>query len=84
MASEGFSPNVIIVDHTTTTARGAKERSLYWQEKNIHYIHAPVFMGPQSALEATGMMMVSGDQNIIQTITPELESMTGTLKNLGS
>jgi 3-hydroxyisobutyrate dehydrogenase len=82
-ASPGFKNGVIIVDHTTTSSPGAAKRSSYWKEKGFHYIHAPVFMGPPNALDGTGTMMVSGDQQIIQQIEPELSKMTGKLWNLG-
>jgi len=63
---------VIIIDHTTTSASGAKERSARWKSKGITFIHAPVFMGPQNALEGTGTMLISGDQEVIKMIEPEL------------
>lgn len=82
-ASAGFKPGVIIVDHTTTSSPGAAKRSGQWKEKGFHYIHAPVFMGPPNALDGTGTMMVSGDQQTIKQIEPELSKMTGRLWNLG-
>lgn len=82
-ASAGFEPGVIIIDHTTTSAPGAATRSSYWKENGIHYIHAPVFMGPPNALEGTGIMMISGDQKVVKSLEPELSAMTGKLWNLG-
>ena len=40
-------------------------------------------MGPANALEASGMMLISGDQELIKKIEPELSKMTGKLLNLG-
>lgn len=82
-ASPGFRKGVIIVDHTTTSAPGAAQRSAYWREQGVYYVHAPVFMGPPNALESTGTMMVSGDQSVIKKIEPELSKMTGKLLNYG-
>jgi len=82
-ASAGFEKGVIIIDHTTTSAPGAAKRSAYWKENGFHYIHAPVFMGPPNALEGTGVMMISGDQEVIKMLEPELSGMTGKLWNLG-
>jgi 3-hydroxyisobutyrate dehydrogenase len=82
-ASPNFEKDVIIIDHTTTSASGAKERSARWKSKGITFIHAPVFMGPINALESTGTMLVSGDQDVIKKIEPELSKMCGTLMNLG-
>ncbi len=83
MASPGFMTDAIIVDHTTTSSPGAAKRSVYWKKKGYTYIHAPVFMGPPNALEGTGVMLVSGDQKVIQLLEPELSRMTGKLVNLG-
>jgi 3-hydroxyisobutyrate dehydrogenase len=83
VASEGFKTGVIIVDHTTTSAKGAVQRAAAWKSKGFTYVHAPVFMGPQNALESTGYMLVSGDQSIIQQLEPELSKMTGKLINFG-
>lgn len=83
-ASVGFAPGVIIIDHTTTSAHGAAERTEKWKSRGYTYIHAPVFMGPQQALESTGTMMVSGDQAIINIIEPELAKMTGKVLNFGT
>jgi 3-hydroxyisobutyrate dehydrogenase len=82
-ASSGFEPGAIIIDHTTTSSPGAGMRSAYWKAKGYSYVHAPVFMGPPNALEGTGVMLVSGDQQIINLLEPELSKMTGKLLNLG-
>ena len=82
-ASNGFKAGAIIVDHTTTSAKGAIERTKAWKSKGFTYLHAPVFMGPQNALESTGFMLVSGDQEVIQKLQPELSKLTGKLINFG-
>lgn len=82
-ASAGFSPGAIIVDHTTTSAAGAVQRTKAWREKGFRYQHAPVFMGPQNALDATGTMLVSGDRELIAALEPELSRMTGRVLNFG-
>ena len=82
-ASPGFMPGTIIIDHTTTSAEGVGPRTQQWKALGFTYIHAPVFMGPPNALEGTGYMLISGDQDVIATITPMLSSMTGKLINMG-
>ncbi len=82
-ASIGFDRGTIIIDHTTTSAPGATKRSAYWKQNGFTYIHAPVFMGPPNALEGTGVMLISGDQQVIKLLEPELSAMTGKLWNLG-
>jgi len=82
-ASSAFKPGVIIFDHTTTSVEGAKERTEAWKERGYTYLHVPVFMGPQNALESTGSMLVSGDQALISEVMPQLEKMTGKVINFG-
>jgi 3-hydroxyisobutyrate dehydrogenase len=84
IASKGFEPGVIIIDHTTTSSSAVSSRVKYWNELGFIYIHAPVFMGPPNALESTGYMLISGNQQIVSKISPELSAMTGQLVNFGS
>lgn len=83
-ASSGIKAGAVIYDHTTTSVEGAKKRTAEWKAKDVTYLHAPVFMGPPNALESTGFMLVSGDQDIIAKAEPELSKMTGKLLNLGA
>ncbi|MFT3827092.1 MAG: NAD(P)-dependent oxidoreductase [Chitinophagaceae bacterium] len=82
-ASAGFSKGAVIIDHTTTSVEGAIKRTNDWAEKGITYVHVPVFMGPSNALDGTGVMLVSGDQDIVKKITPWLTPMTGKILNQG-
>jgi 3-hydroxyisobutyrate dehydrogenase len=82
-AKHGLQPGAIIIDHSTTSAEGAIARTKSWGEAGFQYIHAPVFMGPINALESTGNMLISGDQQLIEKLTPELSKLTGKLINLG-
>jgi len=82
-ASAGFKNGCIIVDHTTTSKAGAIRRTREWKDHGFIYQHAPVFMGPPNALESTGHMMVSGNQEIIAQLEPHLSAMTGNLLNFG-
>jgi 3-hydroxyisobutyrate dehydrogenase len=83
-AAKGLKQGAVIIDHTTTSVKGAKQRTAYWKSKGFTYQHAPVFMGPQNALESTGFMLVSGDQSIIEKYEPQLSEMTGKLLNFGA
>ncbi|HEY0254955.1 MAG TPA: NAD(P)-dependent oxidoreductase [Kofleriaceae bacterium] len=73
-------PTGLVIDHTTTSVEGAKQRIA---RTDLTYVHAPVFMGPQNALEATGLMMVSGDRARVARVTPLLQPMTGKLVDFG-
>lgn len=83
-ASKGLQPGALIIDHTTTSVKGAIQRTADWKTKGFTYLHAPVFMGPQNALESTGFMLVSGDQGVIEKYESMLSTMTGKLLNFGA
>jgi 3-hydroxyisobutyrate dehydrogenase len=83
-AEIGLTPGAIIIDHTTTSKEGAVKRTQTWKEKGFTYLHAPVFMGPANALDATGFMLLSGDETIINTLSPALSKMTGKLLYFGT
>lgn len=82
-ASSGLAEGATIIDHTTTSAEGAIARTAAWKARGYTYLHAPVFMGPPNALEASGSMLVSGNQDVIAKWQNELSRMTGTLINFG-
>lgn len=82
-ARPGFGPGVVIVDHTTTSPAGARARAERWSERGVEFQHAPVFMGPQNALEGSGVMLASGDPARVERLRPALEKMTGKLVYLG-
>jgi 3-hydroxyisobutyrate dehydrogenase len=83
VASSGFEPGVTIIDHTTTSAEGAVERTAKWKARGFTYLHAPVFMGPPNALAGNGNMLVSGNQEVIKRVEPMLAKMTGKVINFG-
>jgi 3-hydroxyisobutyrate dehydrogenase len=72
-------PTGVIVDHTTTSATGTAARAQRWEK----FLHAPVFMGPQNALESTGIMLASGPRARFDALEPALAAMTGRLIYLG-
>ncbi|MFO0588444.1 MAG: NAD(P)-dependent oxidoreductase [Polyangiaceae bacterium] len=83
-ARPGFSKEIVIVDHTTTSPTGTAARAARWAERGVEFLHAPVFMGPQNALESTGIMLASGDPARVEKVRPALEKMTGKLAVLGN
>jgi len=73
----------LVIDHSTTSTAGARARTEQWRARGITYQHAPVFMGPGNALESTGLMLLSGDRDVVARVTPLLAPMTGKLVDLG-
>lgn len=79
-ASSGLAPGALVIDHSTTSPAGALART---SRTDITFVHAPVFMGPQNALDSTGLMLVSGDRERVARVSPLLAPMTGKLVDLG-
>ncbi|HTR54184.1 MAG TPA: NAD(P)-binding domain-containing protein [Kofleriaceae bacterium] len=82
-AAAGEIVGKLVVDHTTTSTAGARARTASWPARGVTYLHAPVFMGPQNALEGTGLMLVSGEPELVARVRPLLAPMTGKLVELG-
>ena len=78
-ARAGIDASAIIVDHTTTSPTGTAARAKKWPT----FQHAPVFMGPQNALDSTGIMLASGDRARYDALEPFLSKMTGKLVYMG-
>jgi 3-hydroxyisobutyrate dehydrogenase len=83
-ARTGFAPGVLIIDHTTTSPAGTAARAKRFEAAGIAFLHAPVFMGPPNALDATGIMLAAGPRERFELARPELEKMTGKLMYLGA
>lgn len=79
----GLARGALLLDHSTTSPRGAIDRTEYWRAREITYVHAPVFMGPQSALDRSGLILVSGDRDVVARVTPMLAPMTGKVVDVG-
>ncbi len=82
-ARPGLPVGALIVDHSTTSTAGALARTAAWAAAGHVYLHAPVFMGPQNALDGTGLMLMSGDRAVVERARPLLAPMTGKLLDLG-
>ena len=81
--ADAIPAHVWIVDHTTTAVRPTAERAARWEARQRTFVHAPVFMGPANAAEGTGLMLVCGRQDRIDTLLPDLQRMSGTVVPLG-
>jgi 3-hydroxyisobutyrate dehydrogenase len=79
----GLDEGVALIDHTTTSPTGAAARAVRWKARGVPFLHAPIFMGPQNALDGTGLMLASGERAAFDLLAPELEKMTGKLVYAG-
>jgi 3-hydroxyisobutyrate dehydrogenase len=82
-----FSPRLradaVVIDHSTTSPRGTKARIERMAASGVRFLHAPVFMSPQMARDAVGLMAVSGPEAVYARVAGNLEKMTGEVWYLG-
>jgi 3-hydroxyisobutyrate dehydrogenase len=76
-------PGTTVIDHTTASPRGTKARVARLNGGGVKFLHAPVFMSPQMAKDAIGIMLVSGPKVVFEAVRGDLEKMTGEVWYLG-
>lgn len=78
-----LGPSTFVVDHTTTSPLGTSARHRRLTDANIPFIHAPVFMSPQMARDAKGLMLACGPRALFERVRVDLEQMTTELWFVG-
>ncbi|MBI5497948.1 MAG: NAD(P)-dependent oxidoreductase [Deltaproteobacteria bacterium] len=73
----------IMVDHSTVTPEGTVRRCERMQAAGVAFVHAPVFMSPDNARTATGIMLCSAPRALFERVEAALRPMTGKLMYLG-
>ncbi len=79
----GLAPGAIVVDHSTTLPARTAERAKRLTGEGVPYLHAPVFMAPQAARDAKGIMLVAGPAERFARVKDGLTAMTGDLWYVG-
>lgn len=81
--SPALGEGVYVIDHSTNAPARVRARVADLHARGVRYVHAPVFMGPQNARDATGLMLLSASQEDAAALSPMLSTMTGTLWHVG-
>jgi 3-hydroxyisobutyrate dehydrogenase len=68
-------PNAVVMDHSTTSPAGTRDRVPRMASHGVKFVHAPVFMSPQAARESKGLMLVSGPAGVYEQVRGELARM---------
>jgi 3-hydroxyisobutyrate dehydrogenase-like beta-hydroxyacid dehydrogenase len=76
-------PGTVVVDHTTTSAKLAKDMSKILAEKESYFLDAPVSGGEAGAQQGTLSIMVGGDKEIYISIRAVLNSYSKFTKFMG-
>ena len=79
----GLEPSAIIIDHTTTQPGLTAVRARRLNAEGVRYLHCPVFIGPASARESQGTILVSGPRALFDAVREHLTPMATRLEYFG-
>lgn len=79
----GLADGVYVVDHSTNLPARVAERAPRLRAEGVRYVHAPVFMSPQNARDASGIMLLAASAADAEALTPALARMTGKVWHVG-
>ncbi len=79
----GLAKDVPVIDHSTNSPARVKTRFTTLRAQGIRYVPAPVFMSPQNAREASGLMLLAGPKADADALQSDLATMTGKLWHTG-
>jgi 3-hydroxyisobutyrate dehydrogenase-like beta-hydroxyacid dehydrogenase len=79
----GLASGVAIIDHSTNQPAKVAARAARLAAEGVRYLHAPVFMNPRNARDASGIMLIAGPAADVEELRPGLEAMTGKLWHTG-
>jgi 3-hydroxyisobutyrate dehydrogenase-like beta-hydroxyacid dehydrogenase len=80
----GLGEDVPVLDHSTNLPARVAARAERLAAEGLHYLHAPVFMSPQNAREASGLMLIAGPAALVGPLLPALGEMTGKAWHCGA
>jgi 3-hydroxyisobutyrate dehydrogenase len=82
-ALPALSPGAIIVDHTTTSARLAREMAALAECHGCHFLDAPVSGGEAGARNGQLSIMIGGDADAVARATPVIGAYAKAVKHMG-
>jgi len=77
LESARLARGALVVDHTTTAPVPTAARAARLGAAGIEFLHCPIFMAPQNARDATGLMLAAGPRERFERVQPALAKMTG-------
>jgi 3-hydroxyisobutyrate dehydrogenase-like beta-hydroxyacid dehydrogenase len=80
---DALARDAIVIDHTTTSTLGTRDRAARLRARGVRFLHGPVFMSPAMCVEGKGLMLLSGPADLRAAVTPHLAEMTGQVVDLG-
>ncbi|MDP3379507.1 MAG: NAD(P)-dependent oxidoreductase [Brevundimonas sp.] len=78
-----LAPGTVIVDHTTTSARVAREMAEVAAERGVAFLDAPVSGGQAGAEAGKLSVMVGGDAEALTKVEPVLAAYAKAIRHMG-
>jgi 3-hydroxyisobutyrate dehydrogenase-like beta-hydroxyacid dehydrogenase len=72
-----LADGAVMIDHTTASPHGTIARYARMRDAGVRFLHAPVFMSPDMARVAQGLMLTSGPGPLVAELQPSLAPMAG-------
>jgi 3-hydroxyisobutyrate dehydrogenase len=79
----GLHANCVVLDTSTVSQETAIQAAALAQSAAADFLDAPVSGGIEGARLGTLAMMIGGDADVIERITPVLNSITGRIEHMG-
>ncbi|MYM58358.1 NAD-binding protein [Vibrio sp. OCN044] len=73
-ALAAMKPGSILVDHTTTSAELAEELAKACNDKNVHFVDAPVSGGQAGAENGALTIMCGGETQVFEALSPVFDT----------
>lgn len=80
---QAAKPGTIVVDMSTVSVETARKAAAVLAKKQISFLDAPVSGGVEGAKNAKLVMMVGGDEAILDKVRPLLEAMSQRIAYMG-
>lgn len=79
----GLKPGSVIVDTSTVSSETAIFAAKRCAQQSVHFLDAPVSGGVEGANTGTLAMMVGGDEQVLNQITPILKAIASRIIHMG-
>ncbi|MEC4087100.1 NAD(P)-dependent oxidoreductase [Pseudoalteromonas rubra] len=79
----GMKPDTVLIDHTTTSAKVAREVAQRAAEQNVAFLDAPVSGGQAGAENGVLTVMVGGDPEVFARVQPVMATFSRFSQLLG-
>lgn len=83
LAMGAIQQGLPVLDHCTNLPARVAARSAALRAQGVHYLHAPVFMGPANMREGSGLMLIAGPRAEVEALQPALSELTGKVWHVG-